>query len=279
MIGYSTLIEVSQLVKLLISGDVVVVDCRFFFDDTKAARKDYEAGHIPTAVYAHLDDDMCGPPLTDNGRHPLPSRTAMAQLFGRLGINEDKQVVAYDNATGYAAARLRWMLRYMGHVRAAVLDGGLPAWLEAGNETVPGVEQNQAQQFLGQPDPAMLVEMSEVDEIELLVDSRAPERYRGEIEPIDPVAGHIPGATNVYFQDNFARDGRFISPSLLKSRFSQLIGDLPAAETTFYCGSGVTACNNLLAMAHAGLGMGRLYVGSWSEWCGDDERPIARGWK
>ena len=277
MVDYATLVEAADLALLVKHSSVVVADCRYFLDDTEAGRRAYEAGHIPTAVYVHLDEDLCGPPFTDHGRHPLPTEGEMNALFGRLGIAEDTQVVAYDDGGGVAAARLWWMLKFMGHEAAAVLNGGFAGWLTAGYPVESGFRTNEPTLYHGRPRPGMLVRMKDINEGQLLVDSRAAERYRGEIEPIDPVPGHIPGAVNYAHQLNVGDDGRFFSAPLLKERFLHLLGDVPPERAIFYCGSGVTACNNLLALAYSGLGTGRLYVGSWSEWCRDPRNPVEVG--
>ncbi len=273
----NSLVEVDVLAALLAEDDVIVVDCRFYLEDTEAGAQAYAVGHIPTAQYAHLDRDLSGPIHAGSGRHPLPSEDSMAELFGRLGIAEGRQVVAYDDANGAAAARLWWMLRYMGHDRVAVLNGGLPAWAAAGMPVVSGVEEAEAVEFIGQGRSELLVEMTEAQSFGLLVDSRSAERYRGETEPIDPVAGHIPSAVNFFHRAAVDGDGRFLPPVVLRREFERLLGDLPAEETVFYCGSGVTACNNLLALVYAVLGDGRLYAGSWSEWCAVPGNRVALG--
>lgn len=272
---YTTLIDVSTLANYHHHPNWVVVDCRSSLADGSAGRTAYLAAHIPGAVYAHLNDDLSGPPVTDNGRHPLPTPAALTALFGRLGIDEQKQVVVYDANNGAYASRLWWMLRYMGHSAVSVLDGGWGAWQEAGLPTRQGAEQNPSVLFTGSPHLEWVVQIDEVPDVALLVDSRDPARYRGEVETIDPVAGHIPGAVNYYFQRNWAENGRYLSSTQLREQFQQLLAGTPPEQATFYCGSGVTACANLLAMAHAGLGNGRLYAGSWSEWCRDEKRPIA----
>lgn len=274
---YTTLIDVITLSQHIDHSDWVVVDCRSSLADVTAGRTAYLEAHIPGAIYVHLDDDLSGPPVTNNGRHPLPTPAALTALFGRLGIDEHKQVVTYDANNGAYASRLWWMLRYMGHSAVCVLDGGWQAWQEAGLPTHQGVEQKAPGLFTGSPHVEWVVQIDEVPMVALLVDSRDPERYRGEIETIDPVAGHIPGAINYYFQHNWTENGRYLPLSQLRDQLQQVLGNIPPEQATFYCGSGVTACVNLLAMAHAGLGNGRLYAGSWSEWCRDEKRPIVTG--
>lgn len=274
---YRTLIDPAVLQQNLGSENWVVVDCRFGLADTEAGHEAYLDAHIPGAIYAHLDRDLCAQPTTDHGRHPLPGPEVMARRLSRMGIGSSSQVVAYDDSNGAIASRLWWMLHYMSHEAAAVLDGGWSAWEEGGYATHSGIETNEPAQFAGYPRRRLLVRLEEVDDLPLLVDSRAPERYRGEEEPIDPVAGHIPGAVNYFYKRNWSGDSRYLSREQLQAQFETVLGGTPPSEATFHCGSGVTACANLLAMAHAGLGDGRLYVGSWSEWCRDPQRPIAGG--
>lgn len=274
---YTTLIDSQTLNYYLGHRQWVIVDCRFDLADTAAGERAYEQSHIPGAVYAHLDDDLSGPPVTDSGRHPLPTPAAMTALFGRLGIDGNKQVVVYDDANGAYAARLWWMLRYMGHGAVAVFDGGWQAWQEAGLPTRGGEETNPPALFTGAPQMAWLVRIEDVQQQVLLVDSRAPARYRGEVEPLDPKAGHISGAVNYPYEVNWGEDNRYLPPERIRQQLQELLGDVPPEQATFYCGSGVSACANLLAMAHAGLGDGRLYVGSWSEWSRDPDREIATG--
>jgi thiosulfate/3-mercaptopyruvate sulfurtransferase len=274
---FKTLVDAETVSDHLSDPSWVIVDCRFDLADTEAGWAAYEKAHIPGAVYAHLDDDLSGPPLTDKGRHPLPSPAALTRLFGRLGIDESKQVVVYDDANGAYAARLWWMLRYMGHEAAAVLDGGWPAWKTAGLPTKAGEEENETAVFIGSPRLEWLVTIEEVASVPLLIDARSRDRYAGIHEPLDPRPGHIPGAVNFYFGENWGKDGRYLPPDELRARLEKLLGDTPPDEATFYCGSGVSACVNLLALALAGLGDGRLYVGSWSEWSSDPERPAAVG--
>lgn len=273
---YHTLIEADDLAKHLYDEDWVIVDCRFSLADTAAGRAAYEQEHILGAVYAHLDDDLSGPPLTDSGRHPLPSPEALKELFGRLGISNQKtQVITYDDAGSMIASRLWWMLRYMDHEKVAVLNGGWRAWQAAGYPTARGTSVNKPTRFEGQPQREWLVTVEQVPELPLLIDSRDAPRYRGEMEPIDPQAGHIPGAINFPFKQVLDEQGKFLSPEQLQEKFKTLPQTAAPDEATFYCGSGVSACVNLLALQHAGLGNGRLYVGSWSEWSSDPTREIA----
>jgi thiosulfate/3-mercaptopyruvate sulfurtransferase len=241
--------------------------------DTTAGRRAYLESHIPGAVYAHLDDDLSNPPTTDRGRHPLPPPDHLIALFSRLGISANTQVVVYDDARGMVASRLWWMLRYMGHEAVAVLDGGWQAWVAAGLPTRAGEERNEPTSFSGSPRRDWLVTLEMLPDQVLLVDSRDGARYRGEIETIDPYAGHIPGAVNYFYGLNVDADGRFLAGEQVKQQLEAVLGDTRPQEAVFYCGSGVSACVNLLALKHAGLPDGKLYVGSWSEWCTDPTRP------
>ena len=274
---HMTLIDSDTAVNSVEANDWHFVDCRFDLKDPQAGRAAYGQGHIPGAVYAHLDEDLSGPPLTDSGRHPLPSPHALCDLFGRLGIGNDTQVVVYDAGSGAFAARLWWMLRYMGHERVAVLDGGWKAWCAAGHPAKVGSETVDPALFGGAPREDRLVKVAEVDDASVLVDARPPVRYRGDEEPLDRVGGHIPGARNYCFMRNLGENGRFLGPGILQAQLTQVLGDAVPEDAVFYCGSGVTACHNILAAVQAGLPEPRLYVGSWSEWSRDPERPVATG--
>jgi len=274
---FSTLITAAELIGLIDAGSARVVDCRFDLRDTAAGFEAYRQGHIPGAVYAHLGHDLSSEPVTDQGRHPLPSAPAMCTTFRRLGLSNDTQVVAYDDAHGMVAARLWWMLRYLGHDAVAVLDGGWQAWCAGELPQVPGVESVPPGQFTGEAAPGRLVTLDELETGAALIDAREPRRYRGETEPLDPRPGHIPGASNHWFMENLDADGRFRSQSELRQAFEATLGTLPTGGSVHYCGSGVSACHNVLAQVHAGLDEPRLYCGSWSEWCADPARPAALG--
>ena len=272
---YTTLIDVEALAAL---AAPVIVDCRFSLADPAKGEADYAAAHIPGAVYAHLDRDLSGPPTTDHGRHPLPPPARLYEVFGALGIAPGVQVVVYDDAGGMIAARLWWMLRYLGHDAVAVLDGGWQAWCRAGRATEAGVRVARGARFVGAPRRERLLTLDELDPArERLVDARDAARFRGEVEPIDKRAGHIPGARNHAFPRNLGGDGRFLTPAGLCDAFADSLGTLPDGATVHYCGSGVSACHNVLAQVHAGLPEPRLYCGSWSEWSRDPQRPAATG--
>jgi thiosulfate/3-mercaptopyruvate sulfurtransferase len=274
---FTTIISAEELATNYNPANWRIVECSFDLNDTEAGRQLYQSGHIPGAQYAHLDEDLSGPIIAgETGRHPLPSTDDMVALLERLGISNDSQVVVYDNKQGAIAARLWWMLRYLGHQAVAVLDGGRTAWALADfhwDNEIPSFPRGM---FIPEVQTDLVVSAAQVEQLRqdpayALVDSRTPERYRGEQEPIDPVAGHIPGAINLPFPQNWDIEGYLLPPTALAARFAEL----PAAEqTVFYCGSGVTACYNILAYARAGLGNARLYAGSWSEWITDPRRTI-----
>lgn len=279
---FSTLIETWELAANLDDPGWRIVDCRFDLRDTAAGERAYDAAHIPGAVYASLDRDLSGPKTGTNGRHPLPEAPVFAETLGRLGIRNATQVIAYDADSGMYASRLWWMLRWLGHDRVAVLNGGLKKWLAEERITAPGTETATPQIFTARPRPEMLATAVDVDAHAhqagwRLLDARSPDRFRGENETLDPAAGHIPGARNYFFQTNLGADGTFRTRDDLRGRFTDALADAPPAQTICYCGSGVTACQNLLALEHAGLGGAKLYVGSWSEWSSDPARPQATG--
>ncbi len=280
---FTTLISVEGLAQYLGDPNWVVVDCRFWLDDTEKGRIDYQISHIPGALYAHLDEDLSARIIPgQTGRHPLPDVEILAARFASWGIGNQSQVVVYDDRGGMIAARLWWLLRWLGLEAVAVLDGGFPAWVAAGQAVTADVATPGPQEFVPQMQAEMVLTAEDVlryfgDAGRLLVDSRAPERYRGETEPIDPVAGRIPGAINYFWGQNLDSKNHFELKDVLRGRFDNLFEDIPAQNVTFYCGSGVTAAHNALAVAHAGLGMPKIYAGSWSEWITDPERPIGRG--
>ncbi|MGD0491861.1 MAG: sulfurtransferase [Steroidobacteraceae bacterium] len=292
---FKTLIDAASLQALLgaarAPSSLVVLDCRFDLTAPEAGGRAYLAGHIPTARYVDLNRDLSAPVSAASGRHPLPAPDRLAARFEQLGVREHSQVVVYDEVNGSFAARAWWLLRWLGHARAAVLDGGMKAWRAAGGALESGGTLPSADPARGDStrpastprvDPHAVVSSAELVGLvnegrRLLVDARAPERFAGTVEPIDPVAGHIPGAVNHPFSANLADDGRFLPPAELEQRWRERLAGVSAAETIAMCGSGVTACHNLLAMEIAGLPGAKLYAGSWSEWIRDSERPVARG--
>jgi thiosulfate/3-mercaptopyruvate sulfurtransferase len=280
---FKTLIDADSLQNLLAKPGLAVVDCRFDLMKPDAGRQAYLTAHIPGARYADLNRDLAAPIGPHTGRHPLPSPEAFAARLGAMGIGNATQVVAYDEANGSMAARLWWMLRWLGHGAVAVLDGGFNAWtardgaLESGEPAIPRVEH-----LTPVVDPNAVVTTADLehalrDPKTVLVDARAPERYAGTVEPIDPVAGHIPGAVNHPFSANLGPDGRFLSAAELERRWRERLPGGDLENLVAMCGSGVTACHNLLSLEVAGLTGGKLYAGSWSEWIRDPRRPVARG--
>ena len=277
---YTTLISTQKLADHLQDPAWAIIDCRFSLDDPGRGRRDYESAHIAGATYAHLDQDLSGSIIPGKtGRHPLPDVAKMADRLGHWGIGPGVQVVAYDDAGGAIAARLWWLLIWLGHDAVAVLNGGWPQWMRDSRETGSGIESRPSQVFIPQERADMWVQ--EVESIRQdpdgrLIDSRTLDRYHGQNETIDPVAGHIPGAVCLPYPGNLDDNGLFLSKDQLRTRFQMILDATPPEAAVFYCGSGVTSAHNLLAMAHAGLGFGRLYVGSWSEWIADPQRPVAR---
>ncbi len=275
---YKTLISTSNLNEHLNDPNWVIVDCRFSLADTELGRRSYAESHIPGAVYAHLDDDLSGPIIPgQTGRHPLPKPDAFAKTLSDWGVDEAVQVVAYDNFGGAIAARLWWMLRWLGHDAVAVLDGGWPVWATEDRPKTDEASSAIPRNFIPQVRHDLVALVEEVPMSSCILDARSADRYRGENETIDPIGGHIPRALSAPFTENLDETGRFRSPETLKARFKAILGERSPAETVIYCGSGVTANHNLLAMAHAGLDGGRLYPGSWSEWITDANRPVAIG--
>ena len=279
---YRTLIGVDSLRELQGEPHLAIVDCRFDLMNPDAGRHAFLAAHIPQARYADLNRDLSAPLGPGTGRHPLPAPDAFARALGRLGIRNDSQVVAYDDANGSFAARLWWMLRWVGHGAVAVLDGGFKAWTAHGGALESGEALVREEEFTPRIDAHAVVSTAEIERDllhpkRLLVDARAPERYAGIVEPIDPVAGHVPGAVNHPITLNLNADGRFLPAAELKRRWQERLGGRDAGNVVAMCGSGVTACHNLLSLEAAGLTGGKLYAGSWSEWIRDPRRPIARG--
>lgn len=278
----STLVDARTLHANLANPDWRVVDCRFDLTNPAAGEAAFATGHVAGAVYAHLDRDLSAPRTERSGRHPLPSPESAAATFGRLGIDSRVRVVAYDDSAGMYAARLWWMLRWLGHERVAVLDGGLAAWRAAGFPLVAESTPVAPRTFVPQPRARAVVNADELDGLLegiacLLLDARAPERYEGRTEPLDPKAGHVPGARNHPYVRNLGPDGRFLPPDELRERLLARLRGRAPSEVVSMCGSGVTACHTLLALEIAGLPGGRLFPGSWSEWSRDPARPVATG--
>jgi len=273
--AYTTLISAAELRAL---PDSLILDCSFDLADTGAGERAYAAGHIPGAFYLHLDRDCCGdktgPDGAFRGRHPLPERDTFAELLRRLGLRAGRQVVAYDGQGGPYAAHVWWMLRWLGHPEVAVLDGAWDGELTTEQPVASPTDWQPGTPLVRQITAAeLLKQLGKVH----LIDARAAERFRGDVEPLDKAAGHIPGASNRFFKDNLGADGRFKPVAQLRAELAPLVTSADRGTVVHQCGSGVTACHNLLAMAHAGLGDGLLYPGSWSEWSADPARPVAKG--
>ena len=275
---YSTLISPAELTPHLGDPRWVVVDCRFDLANPAWGEEQYLAGHIPGARYAHLDRDLSGAKTGTNGRHPLPTLDEMSARFGALGIGADTQVVACDQDSGMYAARLWWMLRFLGHDAVAVLDGGFARWIAEGGAVEADQVRPAPAAFAAAPRAAwrLTVEQVAAGGHRLLVDARSPERFRGENETIDKVGGHIPGACNHFFQHNLTADMRFKTADQLRQEWEADLGSTAPADVVMYCGSGVTACHNLLALEVAGLSGARIFPGSWSEWSANPNRPVER---
>ena len=274
---FTTLIDAPVLAEQIAEGNIVVLDCRFVLTDTEAGFKQYRQAHLPGAHYAHLDNDLSSPIIEgESGRHPLPSQSAFLQKLISWGVNDNTQIVCYDDAGGAIAARAWWLCLWVGHQACAVLNGGFDAW------TMQHLPLSTEQQAPSRGSAAARPTLTRVIQAEqalegdrLLIDARAAERFSGEVEPLDKKAGHIPGALNLPFTGNLDADGFFLSSEALQARFAAIQNEHSGKKITHYCGSGVTAAHNILAMMHAHLGMSELYAGSWSEWVQDPSRAVA----
>jgi len=277
--SYTTLVDATTLAAHLDDPDWVIVDVRHQLADTAYGTRVYAESHIPGAVFLHCDRDLSGPTTGTNGRHPLPDPEKLAKRLGEIGIGAQTQVVVYDDARGMIAGRLWWLLRWLGHDQVAVLDGGLQAWQAANGVLTAEVRLPQPSNFVAK----ICDRCVDADYVQAflatsrlhLVDARSPDRYRGENETIDPVAGHIPGAVNRFFNDNLQADGRFKPAAQLRAEWLAVLGGALPEQVIHQCGSGISACHNMLAMEIAGLSGSRLYAGSWSEWCANRERSVA----
>jgi len=296
---YTTLIEPSELAPYTDDANWAVLDCRFDLSRPDWSTASYAEGHVPNAIYAHLDRDLSSSITLTSGRHPLPQKEAFAATLGRWGIDANVQVIAYDQGNGAYAARLWWLLRWVGHARVAVLNGGFAAWQQAALPVSNQPSTRQPRRFDVRPSVGgpvgdspvrdspvgdSVVTTAELEKLvadgalkageRMLIDARAADRFAGQNETLDPVAGHIPGARNRPFAHNLDPQGRFLPPATLRSRWLETLGGQAPATVIAMCGSGVTACHNLLALEAAGLSGGQLYAGSWSEWIRDRSRPV-----
>ncbi|HET7199770.1 MAG TPA: sulfurtransferase [Burkholderiales bacterium] len=277
----TALVSTEILEPHLADPDWIVFDCRHDLAAPERGRSEYAMSHIPGARFLHLDEDLSAPKTGRNGRHPLPGPQVLMEKLGRAGVDARKQVVAYDAQGGMVASRLWWLLRWLGHLPVAVLDGGWDRWIKEGRPQTAEIPRPAPARFNGKPKRIVVSAESVRSQLDdgttLLLDARAPDRYRGQNETIDPVAGRIPGARNRHYRDNLDAGGRFKAPEALRREFRAVLGAAKPEDIVSYCGSGVSACHNLLAMEVAGLHGARLYPGSWSEWSADPSRPIAAG--
>ena len=278
---YTTIVSTDTLAAHL-NRSWAVVDCRFDLHDEQWGHAEYRRAHVPGALYVSLDHDLAGTKTGSNGRHPLPSDEQLAATFGRLGISPDVQVVIYDQDAGMFASRMWWMLRYLGHDAAAVLDGGWAKWIREQRPTQSGDELRSPVTFIAAPRRDRRLTAEQVAPLignrdVVLVDARGPERFEGRTEPLDRVAGHIPGAVNHYYKLNVSDDGTLLPPDRLRENFEAALRGRRPEDVVMYCGSGVSACHNLLAMERAGMPGARLYPGSWSEWSSDSDRGVETG--
>lgn len=278
------LLTAAQLQQRLQQPDLLILDCRFALDDPTYGQRNYAEGHIPGAQFADLERDLSGPIHKGvTGRHPLPDAKQLLRRLRDWGLHQRSEVVLYDDGPGAFAARAWWLLAWLGKREGVyLLDGGLKAWREAGGELSQNLATSAPGDFAGKPDASLLIDAERLqqrlhDPHLCLLDARALPRFKGEVEPLDPVAGHIPGARCAVFTDNLDSDGHFLSAGQLRQRFAAYLGERPASELVAYCGSGVTACHNLFALCLAGYPLAPLYAGSWSEWITDPSRPVASG--
>lgn len=278
--NFTTLISTEALARHLSDPQWVVFDCRFSLADQAAGINSYNQGHIVNARYVHLENDLSSPITETSGRHPLPDFTVLAEKLGSWGLTNSKQAIVYDDAGGAFAGRMWWLLRSVGHTHVAVLDGGINQWQKENRGLTTSPATPDATSYRGYPNNSTWLSVEQLQqqlarETIKLIDARTSERYSGKQEPIDAVAGHIPGALNRPFQSNLNSDGLFLNSRMLRQQFLQLLYDTRPENTVHMCGSGVTACHNLLAMEIAGLAGSKLYAGSWSEWIKDSNRPVA----
>lgn len=279
--AYTTLISTGELAAHLDDPAWVVFDCRHDLAKPDSGAQEYAKSHIPGARFLHLDRDLAAPPSGKNGRHPLPDADAFMRTLAAAGVDAGKQVVVYDAKFGVYASRLWWMLRWLGHDKVAVLDGGYVKWVKESRPLSDNLPQAAPARFSGRPRAATL----DADEVQrglgrpgrVIIDARSPDRFRGENETLDPLGGRIPGSVNRFYRDNLDASGCFKPAGELRQAFSALLGALPPEASVHSCGSGVSACHNLLAMEIAELSGSRLYPGSWSEWCNDPARPMEKG--
>jgi len=280
--NYTSLVSAEDVLNHLDNPHWRIVDCRFDLKDKHLGYEKYKLGHIPNAIYADLKKDLSSPVSEQSGRHPLPEVSAIIQKLGSWGISSQTQVVVYDDAHGSFAGRLWWLLNWLGHENVAVLNGGFGYWENLNYPITTDIPQIEPTTFTGRPDMSMIADMPVIEnsltnDKLLLIDVRDPERYAGHVEPIDKIAGHVPGAINVPWKTNIDENGLYYSKAQLKDHYSQLLVDMGAKDLVFMCGSGVTACHSLLAMKYIGISGAKLYPGSWSEWIQNPSHPVETG--
>ncbi|TCV86693.1 sulfurtransferase [Sulfurirhabdus autotrophica] len=278
---FLTLISPEQLANHLEDPNWVIFDCRFTLKNPESGRQSYDKSHIPGARYAHLNEDLSGKITATSGRHPLPDPLLLAKKLGQWGVNKNTQVVVYDDSFSTMAVRMWWLLKWLGHDAVALLDGGLPLWIKEGREISAVAPKILPTEFHATVNDSMWVDSVDVQQAlqqhKIVIDARAEERFLAYIEPLDKIAGHIPGTINSPVEDNLDNYGKLLSADELRTQYQQLIGESPPEQVIHMCGSGVTACQNILAMEIAGLSGSKLYVGSWSEWITDPSRPVSQG--
>ena len=279
--SFTTLINPSQLAEHINNPQWIILDCRFTLTDTEAGRHAYQQGHIPGAHYVHLNEDLSASVTSTTGRHPLPHPELLASKLGAWGVNETKQVVVYDASFGAMAARAWWLLRWLDHHNVALLNGGFPRWQREGFPITADTPALQATNFQARLNMGLVADANEVEHIRTennyrLFDARAEERFSGLVEPLDKVAGHIPGAINLPWEDNLDFGGNFQTAEELHDSYISKLGNVVPKHVIHMCGSGVTACHNIIAMEHAGLHGAKLYAGSWSEWITNPGRAVAK---
>lgn len=279
---FHTLVSAAQLAEHLNDPDWIIFDCRFTLSDPESGRRAYQASHIPGSRYAHLNDDLSSEVTATSGRHPLPDPQQLARKLGQWGVDGSKQVVVYDDSFGSMASRMWWDLRWLGHDSVALLDGGVQRWIRDGHPMSADAPVIIPTEFKAQPDSSMWVDAQCIEEALrsdkcLIIDARSEERFSGEREMLDKVAGHIPGSVNYPFEDNLDMGGTYMSAEELKEAYLELLNGVEPSRVVHMCGSGVTACHSVIAMEHAGFKGARLYPGSWSEWITDPGRPVETG--
>lgn len=280
--NFSTLVSSAQLAQHINDPNWVIFDCRFTLSDPDSGHRAYLAGHIPSARYANLNNDFSAEVTPLSGRHPLPDPQLLASKLSRWGVNGSKQIVVYDDSFGSMASRMWWVLRWLGHPSVALLDGGVQRWIRDGHPITTEIPAITPAEFIAQPDNSMWVDANCIEEALrsdkcLIIDARSEERFSGEREALDKVAGHIPGSINYPFEDNLDMGGTYMSAQELKEAYLDLLNGVEPERVVHMCGSGVTACHSIIAMEHAGLTGTRLYPGSWSEWITDPGRPVETG--